>query len=246
MMLEVARPRRLLRRERRRCTGSTSRSTRAASRTLLGANGAGKTTTLRALCGMVRTERRDPLRRQGASPAGRPRTSCGSASRMCRRGAAPSSRMTVEENLQLGAMTRRDRAGDRRRYRARLRLFPAAQGAPRAAGRHAVRRRAADAGGRPRPDAAAAPDAARRAVLRPGAADRRGAVRDPAPAQPRDRRGDADRRAERGAGARPRRARLPARNRPHRHGRAGRRIGADDRSADGRGASAAALVSRAY
>ena len=33
-------------------------------RTLLGANGAGKTTVLRALCGMVRSERRDPFRRQ--------------------------------------------------------------------------------------------------------------------------------------------------------------------------------------
>ena len=31
---------------------------------LLGANGAGKTTTLRAICGMVRTQRRDPLRRR--------------------------------------------------------------------------------------------------------------------------------------------------------------------------------------
>ena len=103
-----------------------------------------------------------------------------------------------------------------------LRPFPAAQGAPRAAGRDLVRRRTADAGGRPRADAAAAPDAARRAVLRPGAADRRGTVRDPAPGQSRDGRRDADRRAERGPGARTGRARLSARNRPHRDGRAGR------------------------
>ena len=86
-------------------------------------------------------------------------------------------RMTVEENLQLGAMARRDRAGIATRYRAGLWSFPAAQGAPRPARRHPERRRAADAGGRPRPDAAAAADAARRAVVRSGAADRRGIVR---------------------------------------------------------------------
>src|SRR5207302_1454612 len=66
-------------------------------------------------------------------------------------------------------------------------------------------------------------DAARRAVLRVGAVGRRGAVRDPLPGQPRDAGGDADRRAERGAGARSRRARLSARNRSHRDGRPGRR-----------------------
>ena len=78
--------------------------------------------------------------------------------------------LTVEENLRLGAYTRRDRDACRRGFRARLRLFPAPRRAAAAAGRHAVRRRAADAGDRPRADAAAAAPAARRAVLRPGAA----------------------------------------------------------------------------
>ena len=143
-----------LRRHRRRCTGSISRRRRR-HHTLLGANGAGKTTTLRALCGMVRTSgdirfdgERD--RRQGN------RGHRAARHRPCAaRAAARSSRLTVEENLQLGAMTRRD-GRDRRRFRARLRLFPAPEGAPPPAGRHAVGRRAADAGGRPRPDAAAA------------------------------------------------------------------------------------------
>ena len=58
---------------------------------LLGANGAGKTTTLRAICGMVRAERRDPARRASASTASRPRTSCSAAWRMCRTAAARSS-----------------------------------------------------------------------------------------------------------------------------------------------------------
>ena len=58
--------------------------------TLLGANGAGKTTTLRAICNMVRTDRRDRIRRHAARPAARPKTSSASASPTCRRAAAPS------------------------------------------------------------------------------------------------------------------------------------------------------------
>jgi ABC-type branched-subunit amino acid transport system ATPase component len=58
-------------------------------RTLLGANGAGKTTVLRAICGMVRTAAISGST-GSASPVGRPRTSSGSASAMCRRDAAPS------------------------------------------------------------------------------------------------------------------------------------------------------------
>ena len=188
-------------------------------RTLLGANGAGKTTVLRALCGMIRTD--GDIRFDGR------RISGWATEDIVRLGIAhvPEGRgtfttLTVEENLQLGAMTRRDRAGIAADIERVYAQFPAPQGTPRAAGRHLVRRRAADAGGRPGADAAAAADAARRAVFRAGAADRRGAVRDPAPGQSRDRRGDADRRAERGAGARHGRARLSARNRPHRDGRA--------------------------
>ncbi|MGC2522982.1 MAG: ABC transporter ATP-binding protein [Stellaceae bacterium] len=77
--------------------------------TLLGANGAGKTTTLRALCGMVRMT--GDIRFDGTSIAGR------ATEDVVRLGIAhvPEGRgtfvrMTVEENLRLGAMTRRDRA----------------------------------------------------------------------------------------------------------------------------------------
>ena len=63
--------------------------------TILGANGAGKTTTLRAVCGMAREPRR--LR--------------ATASRTCPMAAAPFSQLTTEENLKLGAHSRRDRAG---------------------------------------------------------------------------------------------------------------------------------------
>ena len=77
--------------------------------TLLGANGAGKTTALRALCGMVRMT--GEVRFDGKPIAGR------ATEEIVRLGVAhvPEGRgtfvrMTVEENLELGAMTRRDRA----------------------------------------------------------------------------------------------------------------------------------------
>src|SRR5437867_7383699 len=79
-------------------------------RTLLGANGAGKTTVLRALCGMVRVT--GDIRFDGK------RISGWATEDIVRLGIAhvPDGRgtflrVTVEENLQLGAITRRDRAG---------------------------------------------------------------------------------------------------------------------------------------
>ena len=77
--------------------------------TLLGANGAGKTTTLRAICNMVRST-------GGIEFEGQPLTNR-STENIVRLGIAhvPQGRgtftaMTVEENLQLGAITRTDRA----------------------------------------------------------------------------------------------------------------------------------------
>jgi branched-chain amino acid transport system ATP-binding protein len=76
--------------------------------TLLGANGAGKTTTLRALCGMVRTE--GEIRFAGQRIDGR------ATEDIVRLGIAhvPDGRgtfadLTTEENLRLGAYTRKDR-----------------------------------------------------------------------------------------------------------------------------------------
>jgi branched-chain amino acid transport system ATP-binding protein len=77
---------------------------------MLGANGAGKTTALRAICGMVRTQ--GSITFEGAPIAGR------KTEDVARRGIAhvPDGRgtflqLTVEENLRLGAHTRRDRGG---------------------------------------------------------------------------------------------------------------------------------------
>jgi branched-chain amino acid transport system ATP-binding protein len=76
--------------------------------TLLGANGAGKTTTLRALCGMVKT--------QGEIRFGGQRIDGRATEDIVRLGIAhvPDGRgtftlLTTEENLRLGAYTRRDR-----------------------------------------------------------------------------------------------------------------------------------------
>jgi branched-chain amino acid transport system ATP-binding protein len=77
--------------------------------TLLGANGAGKTTTLRSLSGMCRTS--GEIRFNGKPIGGR------ATEDIVRLGIAhvpqgrgTFSRQTVEENLQIGAMTRRGRA----------------------------------------------------------------------------------------------------------------------------------------
>ena len=77
--------------------------------TLLGANGAGKTTTLRSLSGMCRTS--GDIRFEGKAINGR------ATEDIVRLGIAhvpqgrgTFSRQTVEENLEIGAMTRRGRA----------------------------------------------------------------------------------------------------------------------------------------
>ena len=78
--------------------------------TLLGANGAGKTTTLRAICGMVRTS--GAIAFDGKPILAKPTESIvklGIAHVPQGRGTFTT--MTVEENLQLGAISRSDRAG---------------------------------------------------------------------------------------------------------------------------------------
>ena len=77
--------------------------------TILGANGAGKTTTLRAVCGMVKT--------QGEVLLAGERIDGKATEEIVRKGVAhvPDGRgtfleLTVEENLRLGAYTRKDKA----------------------------------------------------------------------------------------------------------------------------------------
>ncbi len=91
--------------------------------TVLGANGAGKTTLLRAMCGMVRTQ--GEVRLAGARIDGLPTES------IVRMGVAhvPDGRgtfldFTVEENLRIGAYTRRDRGQVQTDYERVYGYFP--------------------------------------------------------------------------------------------------------------------------
>jgi branched-chain amino acid transport system ATP-binding protein len=91
--------------------------------TLLGANGAGKTTTLRSICGMVTTE--GVIRFDGRPISGR------ATEEIVRLGVGhvPEGRgtftnMTVDENLRVGAYTRRDKAATRRDLDMVFEYFP--------------------------------------------------------------------------------------------------------------------------
>jgi branched-chain amino acid transport system ATP-binding protein len=90
---------------------------------LLGANGAGKTTTLRAICGMTRT--------QGSITLGGKEITGLSTEDIVREGVAhvPDGRgtfmeLTVEENMKLGAYTRKDRAGVDQDFERMFNYFP--------------------------------------------------------------------------------------------------------------------------
>ncbi len=77
---------------------------------VLGANGAGKTTTLRAISGHGQADRRDRASTARRSAAAGPRRSRSSASRTCPEGRGTFAELSVEENLRLGAYTRRGRS----------------------------------------------------------------------------------------------------------------------------------------
>jgi branched-chain amino acid transport system ATP-binding protein len=90
---------------------------------LLGANGAGKTTTLRALCGLIR--------RQGHITLAGQRIDGMATEEIVRLGVAhvPDGRgtftgLTTEENLRMGACTRRDKAGVREDFERFYEYFP--------------------------------------------------------------------------------------------------------------------------
>jgi branched-chain amino acid transport system ATP-binding protein len=91
--------------------------------TILGANGAGKTTTLRAVCGMVKT--------QGEISLAGERIQGLATESIVRQGVAhvPDGRgtflnFTVEENLRIGAYTRRDKAQVQDDYERIFGYFP--------------------------------------------------------------------------------------------------------------------------
>jgi ABC-type sugar transport system ATPase subunit len=105
---------------------------------VLGANGAGKTTLLRAISGMVRPRGGrvvlDGVDRAGRSPEDMARAGIAHVPE----GQGVIAELTVEENLRIGTMPGR-------RARRGIRPVQRARGPPPQAGRHLVRRRAADA-----------------------------------------------------------------------------------------------------
>ena len=150
------------------CTTSRSRSTQGQIVTLIGANGAGKTTLLKTISGLIRPAA-GTIEFEGESIVRRP------AHKIVARGLshvpegrAILKRMTVLDNLRMGAYVRSDAEVDRDIDAVFARFPVLAERRDQMAG-DALRRRAADAGDRPRAGGAPAAAAARRAVARPRA-----------------------------------------------------------------------------
>ena len=133
---------------------------------VLGRNGAGKTTLVNALIGAV-------------TASGRVALAGVDLSRLPPHAPGARRRRLVPAGAQYLPLADRRREPHRRRAarpvesRARLPHVSAPRGAARQSGRPALRRRAADAGDRPRADGQPAAAAARRADRGPGAGDRR-------------------------------------------------------------------------
>ena len=145
---------------------------------LIGANGAGKTTLMMTIFGRPRAN-------EGQHSVPRARHHRASdAHEVARLGIVQSpegrrifSRMTVLENLQMGAIVANDPAGFDADLQRVYALFPLLKSASQSTRRHAVGRRAANARDRPRADGAAEPALAGRAVARTCAADREADLR---------------------------------------------------------------------
>ena len=144
---------------------------------LLGGNACGKSTTMKTIMGVVR-----PTTGRSCSTA-QPIERLSTAERV-RRGIAPVlearrlfPRMTVFENLEMGAYTRKRGPEFDEDLERVYQLFPRVKERRTPARRHAVRRRAADGGDRPSADGAAAADLHGRAVDGPLAALCRAGVR---------------------------------------------------------------------
>ena len=142
--------------------------------TLLGTNGNGKSTLLKCVMGIVRPSAGsivadiDGARHELIGRSTEAIVELGIA--FVPEGRRLFPRLSVTENLLLGAFRRKARADDRAQPGVLLRDVSAAQGAQPATGRQHERRRAADAGAGARADVGAADPADRRTVGRPGAA----------------------------------------------------------------------------
>ena len=83
---------------------------------VLGANGAGKTTTLRAICGVIRVK--GGIVFDGKSLVGKSPEECPASASPTSPRAAAFSELTVDDNMRIGAINRKDKeiAGDLDRW----------------------------------------------------------------------------------------------------------------------------------
>ena len=120
--------------------------------TLIGSNGAGKTTTMKAITGSLALKDGD-IQYLGRSIKGKGAWDLvkeGLA--MVPEGRGVFARMSILENLQMGAHVRRDKLAIAADMEKSIWHFSTPVGAQGSVGRHLVRWRAADAGHGPRPD----------------------------------------------------------------------------------------------
>ena len=202
----------------------------------MGRNGMGKTTTIRSIMGLTPARAgSDPVRRTGGSQASLvPDRAAGHRPGPRRASDISESDGARKSRRRLRQPARQPRSLDHRKD---PRAVSAAVRARRQHGRHAVRRRAADAGDRPRADDQSATVDPRRGHRRPCAADPRRNLELPV---------DAESTRPVGAGDRQERRKPHPHRRPPLHHRARpcgveRHVGAADR-----GARSAASISRGF
>ena len=132
--------------------------------TLIGSNGAGKSTTLRTISGQLRPRQGEITLRGKRIDDKPPHEIVEMGVCQSPEGRRVFRRMSVLENLEMGAFSARDKASISADFERVYGLLPTAQGTRDPEGRDDVRRRAADAGHRPRADGRAQGPAPGRAV----------------------------------------------------------------------------------
>ena len=141
---------------------------------LLGTNGNGKSTLMKCVAGLVRPKRGSVSLTIDGKAHDLTRLSTEAivdlGVALVPEGRRLFPKLTVLENLMLGAFRKAARRNIDRNLALAFETFPALEGAARPARRHHVGRAAADAGDRARADVVAAPVADRRAFGRPVAA----------------------------------------------------------------------------
>ena len=152
--------------------GLSLKARRGALTAIVGANGAGKTTTLRAVAGSI-APWRGKVTFEGEDVTHLP--SHAKAARgfaLVPEGRQLFSSMSVAENLEMGAFSKRAASKYADRLDQGLHAVPAARRAQAPARRHAVGRRAADGGDRARADVRSRHSHHRRTLARPCAGRR--------------------------------------------------------------------------